>query len=174
MTIIEWTPEREMAAQRFGVEPHAHTLADPVTRLAFATAGRAVFTALNPETGKRYTYKVRGKKSGEGFSVYVLAGPDNELDYEYIGVIYPKFRDRFSPSAYDRESVLTFHPRKHSPGAASIFAFEWIWKRIAAGRDIAPAVLYHEGRCGRCGRVLTVPESVTSGIGPECAKKGKL
>jgi len=23
-------------------------------------------------------------------------------------------------------------------------------------------------RCGRCGRVLTVPESVESGFGPEC------
>ncbi len=30
--------------------------------------------------------------------------------------------------------------------------------------------LVHEGRCGRCGRTLTVPESVTEGIGPECRK----
>jgi Family of unknown function (DUF6011) len=30
--------------------------------------------------------------------------------------------------------------------------------------------LHHEGRCGRCGRLLTVPESITSGYGPECVK----
>jgi hypothetical protein len=29
--------------------------------------------------------------------------------------------------------------------------------------------VWHEGRCGRCGRKLTVPESIESGFGPECA-----
>ena len=29
----------------------------------------------------------------------------------------------------------------------------------------------HEGRCARCGRALTVPESIDSGFGPECARK---
>ena len=27
----------------------------------------------------------------------------------------------------------------------------------------------HEGRCGRCGRALTVPESIDTGFGPHCA-----
>ena len=27
---------------------------------------------------------------------------------------------------------------------------------------------WHEGRCGRCGRKLTVPESIEAGYGPEC------
>jgi hypothetical protein len=31
--------------------------------------------------------------------------------------------------------------------------------------------IHHEGRCGKCGRLLTVPESVETGIGPECAKR---
>lgn len=29
-----------------------------------------------------------------------------------------------------------------------------------------------EGACGRCGRKLTVPGSIASGIGPTCAEKG--
>ena len=29
--------------------------------------------------------------------------------------------------------------------------------------------VWHEGICGRCGRKLTVPESVERGLGPECA-----
>jgi len=32
--------------------------------------------------------------------------------------------------------------------------------------------LMHEGRCGRCGRPLTRPESIQSGIGPICATLG--
>ena len=31
--------------------------------------------------------------------------------------------------------------------------------------------IFHEGRCCACGRKLTTPESILSGIGPECAKK---
>jgi hypothetical protein len=41
------------------------------------------------------------------------------------------------------------------------------------GEEIAKAGfdVHHEGKCGRCGRKLTVPESVKSGFGPECAGK---
>jgi hypothetical protein len=28
--------------------------------------------------------------------------------------------------------------------------------------------VWHEGRCGACGRRLTVPESIERGLGPEC------
>src|SRR5882672_9405186 len=33
--------------------------------------------------------------------------------------------------------------------------------------------IWHSGSCGRCGRTLTVPESVLSGFGPECINKMK-
>jgi hypothetical protein len=31
--------------------------------------------------------------------------------------------------------------------------------------------VHHEGRCCRCGRKLTVPESIETGLGPECASR---
>jgi hypothetical protein len=37
-------------------------------------------------------------------------------------------------------------------------------KIVAAGFN-----LQHAGKCGRCGRKLTVPQSIETGIGPECA-----
>ena len=30
--------------------------------------------------------------------------------------------------------------------------------------------IYHDGRCGKCGRQLTVPASIETGFGPECVK----
>jgi hypothetical protein len=30
--------------------------------------------------------------------------------------------------------------------------------------------IWHEGKCGKCGRQLTVPSSIETGIGPECIK----
>lgn len=42
--------------------------------------------------------------------------------------------------------------------------------QFALAHPEAPGLqIFHEGRCGRCGRVLTVPESVETGFGPECA-----
>jgi hypothetical protein len=32
--------------------------------------------------------------------------------------------------------------------------------------------VWHEGSCARCGKKLTVPESIESGFGPECVKLG--
>jgi len=31
--------------------------------------------------------------------------------------------------------------------------------------------IWHEGRCGRCNRKLTVPASIALGIGPECGQR---
>jgi hypothetical protein len=46
-----------------------------------------------------------------------------------------------------------------------------IWQDDLAAVEATGWKVHHEGRCGRCGRTLTVPESIESGIGPECAKK---
>jgi hypothetical protein len=40
-----------------------------------------------------------------------------------------------------------------------------------AGRIPETVEIWHEGRCCRCGRRLTVPESIYAGIGPDCAGK---
>ena len=37
--------------------------------------------------------------------------------------------------------------------------------------NLPPALeVWHEGRCGRCGRKLTTPQSVETGFGPVCAQ----
>jgi hypothetical protein len=47
-------------------------------------------------------------------------------------------------------------------------AFAWFWDRLRNGNLPEQVEVHHEGRCGRCGRALTVPESIESGFGPEC------
>lgn len=49
--------------------------------------------------------------------------------------------------------------------------FAWFWRTLTSGREFpAGFEFWHEGRCARCSRRLTVPESVASGFGPECVK----
>ena len=55
--------------------------------------------------------------------------------------------------------------------APSAKAFEWLFRQLSAGHPLPPQVrLCHCGKCGRCGKTLTVPHSVESGFGPECIK----
>ena len=41
--------------------------------------------------------------------------------------------------------------------------------QINQGRMPLTLTVFHDGKCGRCGRKLTVPESIQSGLGPVCA-----
>jgi hypothetical protein len=125
----------------------------------FALAGNAIFTLVSKSTGTRFTYRVQVAKDNESLHfVSVLTGPDNTNDYAYLGII--------------RRGVF-FHTKKSRIAwdAPSLKAFDWFWRLAASGAEIKSAEIFHEGRCGRCGRALTVPESIASGFGPECIGK---
>lgn len=125
----------------------------------FVNGGNATFTIRNPSTGGRFTFKVReGRDEHAPRFVSVLSGPDNTADFSYLGCIFEG--DRF---------VVTSKSRI-KPDAPSAKAFRWLHERLTAGRDLGPVEFFHEGRCARCGRTLTVPESITTGFGPECVK----
>jgi hypothetical protein len=128
----------------------------------FALAGNAVITLESENTGNRFTYKItRADDNHNLFFVKLLVGPDNTADYSYIGCYY-------SDSQY-------FHPNKkykeidRNVWPASMRAIYYFFKNI----DNIPSKLhvYHEGKCGRCGRRLTTPESILLGFGPECVNK---
>jgi hypothetical protein len=132
---------------------------------AFVRAGSARFTLLNPQTGKRFTYKVSAPKSApdnpqpddaKPLFVSVLTGSDNDSDYSYLGVIFADSGFRVT-----RRSKI-------SPDAPSALAFGWFWRRLSSGSSFEPCEVWHMGRCGRCGRALTDPESIAAGIGPKC------
>ena len=125
----------------------------------FVLAGKAIFTIESKKTKSRFTYKVSKAKDGDIWFVGVLTGSDNNSDYSYMGIIK---KDLY----YQRTAKS-----KLSNEAPSQVAFRWAWDKICKGALSKQANFYHEGRCGRCGRRLTVPESVKSGFGPECVTK---
>lgn len=143
---------------------------ESITNANFFTGGKAVFTVDNGRVGnehRRYTFKIVKKElpRGEGrqqmYFAYILTGPDNMGDYTYLGVVDP-FKLTCRPS---RKS-------KFERGSEPFVAINWAMRMVAEGRQ-APgdSLIIHEGRCARCGRRLTVPESVKSGFGPECASR---
>lgn len=133
----------------------------------FIHAGKAVFTLESEKTGKHFTYRIAhpvdketGKPDRSISFVSVLTGPDNTRSYTYFGNI--KGAGRYE---LGRRSKL-------SGDAMSVRVFEWFYRTVITQQRMPDKLrVYHMGKCGRCGRALTHPTSIKSGIGPECAKR---
>lgn len=144
-------------------EPGRMTTAEAAER--FMTAGAAVFTIRSAKTGVRYTYKVTAvpdqldTRWGKKFFVALLTGPDNTGDFTYLGLLEGR---NFRLTTKSRMPVT----------AAPVKAITYAVLQIMGLKRIPELLeIWHEGRCGRCNRVLTVPESIALGLGPECAGK---
>lgn len=130
--------------------------------VAFALAGHATMTVESVATGARFTYRITAKEGRGLHFVSVLTGPDNTRNYAFIGTIVYGLTFRHSP-----KSTL-------SAEASAVKAWSWFWSKAAINALPGPDVVrvYHMGACGRCGRPLTTPESIRTGLGPVCAEKG--
>jgi hypothetical protein len=134
----------------------------------FVTAGNATFTVESPKSGHR-TYKVTRKEAKGGmpemFFVALLTGSNNETDYTYVGKLN-KFTGQVEPTK--ASTWTTAQTPAHVLLLNRILARVWCDDHQAFEQH--GYRVYHVGKCGRCGRPLTVPASIKSGIGPECAK----
>lgn len=123
----------------------------------FVLAGKAIFTIENPE-GKHYTFKIVRKDANAQYRinwfVNLLTGPDNTSNYTYIGTLNP----------------ITGHLNAKND-STPIRVAKWTLQIIYGHKQLPPGYkIHHEGKCCRCGRTLTTPQSCETGIGPECAK----
>jgi hypothetical protein len=133
----------------------------------FIEAGNATLTVRSLRTGKRLTFKFTrpDEEPGKDRPIWVklLSGADNTSDYQFLGTLWADatLAYRYRHSAKSRVSM----------SAPAVLALQWLVKALTRGEsELAKAEVWHEGMCGRCGRKLTVPESIESGFGPECIK----
>jgi hypothetical protein len=93
-----------------------------------------------------------------------MTGSDNEKSFSYIGVLNP-----------NTGVVKTTAKSKITDDTLSFRILNRVVSRVWANEADAIAKagfdVHHSGRCGRCGRKLTVPESIKTGFGPECGNR---
>lgn len=135
--------------------------------LDFILGGKAVFTVTNKVTGNHFTYRVSKMTQPNTHQWFVNLGIGYE-DSIYMGMIrlrngdYEFFRTAKSRMSEDAESVKTF---KLLLAAANM-------DEDNSMIDSSGVLKFqHEGKCCVCARPLTNPESIESGIGPECRMK---
>lgn len=122
--------------------------------LKFIFAGNSTSTFRNSKTENRFTFKVKQMKDSNLFFVSVLTSPDS---YTYIGTV---IKGNY------------FHGRKSriSKDAQSVKVFQYVLNKLVSNTLPEFVEVWHEGKCGKCGRKLTVPSSISNGLGPECVK----
>jgi len=124
------------------------------------------FTIQNKTTGEHRTFRIKTQKDDARFApskriVSLLTGPDNTSDYKGFGFV-------------DDNGIYVWTKNK---GVNEKSKYEWyaimLWQ-LANNPESRWHEKYSisiEKRCLRCNRVLTHPESLLIGIGPECASK---
>ncbi len=138
---------------------------DIATILTFIWAGNAIITLVSKATGQRYTFKIsRAEDNGSSsrpYFVALLTNPDNNSGYTYLGLVP-------SDGLHAYSALLLTKASKLKNGSTPVRAFRYFLSCLDKGK-LEKLEVWHEGKCGRCGRRLTVPESIASGLGPVCA-----
>ena len=129
----------------------------------FFSGGNAIFTISNNK-GNHYTYKIRKPKFTDNpnppFFVKLLTGPQNTNDYTYLGISIPQHNE-----------IRLTAKSKYKYDSIPVKVIQWAIKQVADNKPLPEGyAIQHEGRCCRCSKVLTTPESIERGIGPECMK----
>ena len=130
-------------------------------------AGKAILTFLSLPTQTRFTFKLERfeqstsnpeAEKSQPIGVKLLTGNDNNNDYTYMGTIFKDLNFRLKKDG------------KITANASSFKAFQYVYDKVLKGIEDTRVEIYHSGQCCRCGRLLTDPESVKAGLGPECIK----
>lgn len=125
-------------------------------------AGNSTITVYSHKCGDHFTYKiVRDKFQRDCYRVYLLYGQDNSKDFRFIGVFYNDFAQYVLPGLYRRGEYA-------QPVPLSIQVIRFVLEN-APNLPETISVL-HSGRCAKCGRKLTTPESLMTGFGPKCRR----
>lgn len=124
----------------------------------FFSAGRAVFTVDNGK-GTHYTFRIGRKNDTQPLFVSLLTGPDNNNSFTYLGIFNPE----------TNEIRLTAKSR-YTDETLPVKVVRWAVKAVVTNKIPEGYAVQHAGKCCRCGRTLTTPESVNRGWGPECDK----
>jgi hypothetical protein len=117
----------------------------------FIFAGNATFTLESVATGAHFTYKVKASSDGSVHFASVLTNPDT---YTYAGLL-------------GAGGLRATQKSKIGASAPSFRGLDWFMRNMGSEQ----VKFRHAGKCGKCGRELTTPESLDRGIGPECASK---
>lgn len=145
-------------------------------------------TVKSEGSGEHRTFRIRTQKADADFApgeriISLLTGPDNTASYTQFGFVKVEPERRaFRDDTYGacpqttfvrpaRVKVIVWRKYRGRPGSP-LTQYEKLARmieRLANHIDEGRVTINLEGRCRRCNKPLTTPQSVHEGIGPVCA-----
>lgn len=131
--------------------------------LSYIKAGDCRITIQNEKTQTHFTYKFKqSKKNPKVYWVSVLAMIDYTSDDAYW----------FLGGYSEEQSYLYSQNSPIKSNTKSAATIQWFFDKFLhpnAFKAKYPTVkVFYQGTCGRCGKLLTHPESLKVGYGREC------
>jgi len=121
-------------------------------------AGKCIITIQSTETLKHYTFKIKKSKQ-----------PDKNIHFIYVFADGDKYI--YFATIFNEKDLATTKNSKMKKDSTCFLAFRYLWLNILAGnvKNLNKLNIFHSGKCNRCGKTLTEPESIKRGLGPYCA-----
>jgi len=128
---------------------------DPQIVYNYLLAGKSIVTLTDLNSNRYCTYKIN-KMDYKVWAVMLYVGAD---EFKYIGVIRDGMFNHTYKSRVNEESF-------------SFGLFDSLVIGLKNNWEVPANIeVEHSGFCGRCGKRLTTPESLLTGLGPVCAGK---
>lgn len=128
---------------------------DLIKDLSNKDNARIIFTMKNLETNNHRTFQIAKSEFADGkLVVGLLAGPDNEYSYINFAFLNPE------------TGLISVW--KKCRDDSNYLKYGDLMTELFLGVLPEKLVINHSGKCFKCGRTLTTPESIESGIGPVC------
>lgn len=130
----------------------------------FMLAGKSEFILHSTKTNEDFKFKLDKKDSkyNAGEFIYFVSLKVGRID-QYAGVMW------FNSNT----SEFNFKEKVDGPVKASsveIRSLLFVLNKLYKEDTVQYLEVYHVGKCGRCGKKLTTPESILTGLGPSCSK----
>jgi hypothetical protein len=133
--------------------------------LRFILAGNSEFILHSTKTNEDFKYKIKKKES--------LA---NENSFVYFVSIIKGHDSIYAGHLTFDESDNTFKFKQGNKGQIqandlTIRSLVFVLNKLIRNETVGNLEVFHVGKCGKCGKKLTTPESILTGLGPQCCKK---
>lgn len=133
--------------------------------LKFMLAGKSEFVMHSTKTNQDFTYRLTRKVSKDDDTKFIyFVNAKMGAFWQYAGLMW-----------YDEESEqYKYAQGKNGKVEASnltIKSLLFVINKLHRNEIPLHLEVFHTGTCGRCGKKLTTPESILTGLGPECCRK---
>lgn len=128
--------------------------------LRFMLAGESEFVLLSCKTNRKFRYKLDKKEQ----FIYWLNTSESNGVFTYAGVLFFDENDNTFKFGKGARGNLTKDDLR-------VISLLYVLNHLVKNRFDMPLKIYHVGKCGRCGKKLTDPTSILTGLGPICAKQ---